>query len=122
MASTAYECACPSSTGAVTNGDHDYPRWLRNVPYEVLSPIFFLCSDHPVELLYPRKILSQVLLSQVCSEWRQVAFNTGALWSNITISDQRIVDDFTHCISFYDYQTCVGRAGAHPLTVSLDAQ
>jgi hypothetical protein len=127
MASIAFECAHPSSTDiAVTHVDKTnhvggvYPRWLsKKVPYEVLSHIFILCSDLPVELLYFKTMKPcQVILSQVCSEWRQVAFSTGALWSNITISGWQIDNDFTHCLSLY--QTCIDRAGAHPLIITLD--
>ena len=101
-------------------GRVDCPSLLRNVPYEVLSYIFVLCScNHSVELPYDKtNIPCQVILSQVCSQWCQVALSTGALWNNVVISDRGIDGDYAHSLSLY--KTWIDRADAHSLTVTLE--
>src|SRR6266550_981180 len=96
---------------------NNYPSPVGNVPSEVLSHIFVLCScDYPVPLLYRRwEIPHQVTISHVCSRWRQVALSTGALWSNVRISEFH--SRYAHRLSLY--QTWVGRACDYPLTVML---
>jgi hypothetical protein len=85
---------------------------LSTVPNELLSHIFVLlcsCSD-PIGVPY------QVTISQVCSRWRQIALNTGTLWSNVGIS-HRVASDHSRCLS--TYRIWVSRAGSLPLTVAL---
>jgi hypothetical protein len=95
------------------------PSPLRAVPNELLSCIFVLlcsCGD-PIQLPYFRDgVPHQVTISQVCSRWRQIALNTGTLWSNVGIS-HRVASDHSRCLSIY--RIWVGRAGSLPLTVAL---
>ena len=86
------------------------------MPYEVLSRVFVLCScDYcPLQLPYGEtNVPCQVVLSQVCSKWRQIALSTGALWCQVTISY------YYYAISLSLYRTWIDRAGPHPLTVTL---
>lgn len=98
-----------------------YPPLLKNVPNEVLSYIFVLCSYDSVRLPYKQaNIPCQIVLSRVCSKWRQVALSTGALWSNIGIFGYNI-----HIIKDYERHLClyrawIDRAGAHPLTMTIE--
>jgi hypothetical protein len=106
------------NTATLTHVDEsDYPSPIGNVPSEVLSHIFVLCScDYSVPLLYRRwDVPHQVTISHVCSRWRQVALSTGALWSNVRISEFQ--SKYTHCL--FLYQTWVGRACDYPLTLTL---
>ena len=100
--------------------DVGYPSLLRNVPYEVLSYIFALCScSGPVLLPYKQAdVPRQVILSQVCSKWRQVALSTGALWSHIRISTIYAFEHYAY--QLFLYRTWIDRAGAHPLNISLN--
>ncbi|SRR6266550_7358963 len=61
----------------------DYPSPVRNVPSEVLSHIFVLCScDYPIPLPYHGQweVPHQVAISRVCSRWRQVALGRAKHW------------------------------------------
>jgi hypothetical protein len=102
------------------SGD-DYPLLLRNVPNEVLSYIFILCSCRgSVIIPYNQaSVPCQILLSQVCSKWRQVALSTSTLWSNIEMFDDNIsIKDYERYLSLY--RAWINRAGTHPLTVTID--
>ena len=101
------------------SGDDD-PSLLRNVPNEVLSYIFILYSSSgSVPLPYSQtNVPCQILLSQVCAKWHQVALSTSALWSNIGLFDAKIIRDYERCLSLY--RTWIDRAGTHPLTVTID--
>ena len=105
----------PSSDGHTSGVG--YPSLLRNVPYEVLSHIFVLCScSGPVLLPYQQaNVPFQVILSQVCSKWRQVALSTGALWGNILI----FIDIVEDAHRLFLYRTWIDRAGAHPLNITI---
>ncbi|KAF8326464.1 hypothetical protein F5887DRAFT_1197179 [Amanita rubescens] len=106
------------NTATLTQSDSiDYPSPIGNVPSEVLSHIFVLCScDYPVPLLYHQwEVPHQVTISHVCSRWRQVALSTGVLWSNVRIS--KFDSDYARCR--FLYQTWVGRACDYPLTLTL---
>lgn len=108
----------PPNTATLAHIDEtnsiDYPSPIRNVPSEVLSHIFLLSGcDYPVPLPYRRwEVPRQITISHVCSRWRQVALNTGALWSSV-----RIQSMYARCL--FLYRTWVGRACDYPLTVTL---
>jgi hypothetical protein len=53
----------------------------------------------------------------VCSKWHQVALSTGALWSNIIICDDDIIQDYERRLGLY--RARIDRACAHPLTVTI---
>ncbi|KAF8337220.1 hypothetical protein F5887DRAFT_557003, partial [Amanita rubescens] len=96
----------PNTTTLLTHvdeSDHsiDFPSPIRNVPSEVLSHIFVLCScDYPVPLLYRQwEVPHQVTISHVCSRWRQVALSTGVLWSNVRIS--KFDSEYARCRFLY---------------------
>ena len=97
------------------------PSPLRTVPNELLSRIFvLLCScGRPLQLPYFQgEAPYQVTISQICSRWRQVALNTGTLWSNVSVSvSHPYANNYSRCPSIY--RTWVGRAGSLPLTVAL---
>ncbi|KAF8632803.1 hypothetical protein AX15_001668 [Amanita polypyramis BW_CC] len=103
-------------------GFEDDKSLLRNLPYEILSHIFILCCcrgcDHSsVWLPYHRDGLPyQLIISHVCSKWRQVALVTRELWSNVDMT--LFGPNYDH-ISFI-YQTWVSRAGSYPINVTLD--
>jgi hypothetical protein len=101
------------------SGD-DYPSLLRNIPNEVLSDIFSLCScSRSVPLPYDQDdVPYQIIVSQVCSKWRQVALSTSALWSNIEMFQEDIIKDYKRYLSLY--RAWIDRAGTHPLTVTID--
>ena len=94
----------------------EYPSSLRNVPSEVLSHIFVLCSN-PIILPY-REIPPQVTVSQVCSRWRQVALTTSVLWSSVSITWPG--SEYACVLSLY--KIWVGRARKHPLTIQLSCR
>jgi hypothetical protein len=91
---------------------------VRTVPNELLSYIFVLCSfGHPIQFpCHLHKVPYQVTISHVCSRWRQIALNTGTLWSNVGIS-QLAACEYSRYLSIY--RIWVGRAGSLPLTVVL---
>ncbi len=66
----------------------DDPSPLTNLPNELLSRIFVLCSDSSLNLFYRRfDVPHQRTISQVCSRWRQVALSTRVLWSNVQVTE-----------------------------------
>lgn len=87
---------------------------------EVLSYTFVLCSCNDSVLLpYDQdNVPCQIILSQVCSKWRQVALSTGALWSNVRICGEDDTQDYEH--GLFLYRAWIDRAGAHLLTVTID--
>src|SRR6266550_2038206 len=94
----------------------DDPSPLTNLPNELLSRIFVLCSDSPLNLCCLRfDVPHQRTISQVCSRWRQVALSTRVLWSNVQVTEFNTV--YLHRLRLY--QMWVGQAGDYPLTVSL---
>ena len=105
--------------GHASGGDD--PSLLRNVPNEVLSYIFVLCScSDSVMLPYLQFSLPcQVILSQVCSKWRQVALSTGELWSNIIIVfNEYVIKGYERYLCIY--RAWIDRACAQPLTLTID--
>jgi hypothetical protein len=98
--------------------ENSYLSPLINVPNEVLSYIFVLCCcTCPLRLPYWRHgVPLQVIISHVCSGWRQVALSTGVLWNNIRVSQLRPAC-YALCLSIY--KTWVCRAGNCPLSVAL---
>src|SRR6266550_401456 len=91
---------------------------FRNLPNELLSRIFVLCSDSPLLVLSSRVEDPHQHISQVCSRWRQVALSTRALWSNIYVGKFDAEHPY-YAHSLRLYRTWVGRAGDYPLTVSI---
>ena len=107
-------------TSLLSIGAHvDEPSPVRTVPNELLSHIFVLCSfGRPVQFPWHlHEVPYQVTISHVCSRWRQIALNTGILWSNVGIS-QLAASEHLRYLSIY--RIWVGRAGSLPLTVALD--
>ncbi|KAF8635352.1 hypothetical protein AX17_003936 [Amanita inopinata Kibby_2008] len=61
------------------------------LPDDVLREIFIMCARTCGRVSLPLNkyewhMVPQMALSQVCMTWRRVAFSTGRLWSNISIS------------------------------------
>ncbi|KAF8630470.1 hypothetical protein AX15_002901 [Amanita polypyramis BW_CC] len=92
---------------------------LMDLPNEILSYIFILRSCYYfVQLPYRRSSLPyQLIISHVCSRWRQLALNTGELWSKVEIS--------WYCPrlprNVFIYNTWVSRAGGHALNIVFNS-
>ncbi|KAK2462927.1 hypothetical protein APHAL10511_005125 [Amanita phalloides] len=61
---------------------------IKKVPEDIIRCIFAcLGQDRAIRLPHERDdIPPQVVLSHVCSTWRQIALDMGSLWSHITVS------------------------------------
>ncbi|KAK2464065.1 hypothetical protein APHAL10511_003895 [Amanita phalloides] len=93
------------------------PCAFNNLPPEILSRIFILCTLYPIELPYVTDDLpDQLVLSQVCLKWRQIALDCAELWNNVMIL--QFDADYDHCASLY--RTWVARAKDFPLTVKME--
>ncbi|KAF7296710.1 F-box domain-containing protein [Mycena chlorophos] len=57
---------------------------IRRMPEEVLREIFLACLPHDRNCVMSRRE-APVLLGQVCSLWRNIAFSTPALWTKLHI-------------------------------------
>ncbi|KAJ4471558.1 hypothetical protein J3R30DRAFT_3526585 [Lentinula aciculospora] len=66
---------------------HNILAPIRRLPSELLSNIFReYCSLKKIRPITSRKSLKpQLLISQICSTWRNVAFGTPTLWSELGI-------------------------------------
>ncbi|KAJ4487073.1 hypothetical protein C8J55DRAFT_558154 [Lentinula edodes] len=62
---------------------------VRQLPFELLSNIFIeyysLAIKRPRTIPSRKSLKPQLLLSQICSTWRQVAFGTPRLWCELRI-------------------------------------
>ena len=54
----------------------------------------------------------------MCSKWRQVALSTGALWSNVVIFHDNIIQDYERRIGLY-WRRLTELAPIHYLTVTI---
>ncbi|KAJ7684468.1 hypothetical protein DFH06DRAFT_1354676, partial [Mycena polygramma] len=61
----------------------DLPSPFTNVPFEVVSEIFIHTLPDPD--ISPADSRAPLLLGCVCAEWRQIALNTPALWSTLSV-------------------------------------
>lgn len=88
---------------------------IRRLPTEILSEIFLALPRDPD--IHPFAIWnSPVLLTRVCSRWRDVAISTPQLWDTVDLSvDDRSVRPFT--MEFW--QTWLSRSGACPLKLKV---
>ncbi|KAF8632796.1 hypothetical protein AX17_004758 [Amanita inopinata Kibby_2008] len=59
----------------------------KQLPNDVLREIFIwcACAGGRTDIHQIRKLAPQLVLSHVCSPWRQVALSTGELWSNVSV-------------------------------------
>ncbi|KAJ3813389.1 hypothetical protein F5876DRAFT_35212, partial [Lentinula aff. lateritia] len=96
---------------------------VRQLPFELLSNIFFeycsLAIKRPNAIPSRKSLKPQLLLSQICSTWRQVAFGTPRLWCEL-----RILLSPKGGISLYDIDAMMvdswlGRSGSLPLHILI---
>lgn len=57
---------------------------VRRLPVELLVEVFILCLPDG-KYIIPRPTSAPLLLTQVCSSWRDIALSVPALWSSIQI-------------------------------------
>ncbi|CAA7269817.1 unnamed protein product [Cyclocybe aegerita] len=87
--------------------DKGRPSLVENVPPEVLLELFsILLDDDSRNMIFP---------SHVCRLWRDLITQSSALWSCITLGD---ADESEENV-FAFLKTCLQRAGAHPLSLSI---
>ncbi|KDQ62756.1 hypothetical protein JAAARDRAFT_149868, partial [Jaapia argillacea MUCL 33604] len=88
---------------------------IRRLPPEILSKIF-AHALHP-GFVHPLRNCLPVLLTHVCSYWRQIALSTSALWASLVVSpydDEEIVRMRPILESF------LTRSGTAPLSTFVD--
>jgi hypothetical protein len=58
---------------------------IDSLPTELISAIFVCCLPADSTVKQPNKSEAPILLCHVCQKWRQVAFDTQELWSNLHV-------------------------------------
>ncbi|PPQ68994.1 hypothetical protein CVT26_001928 [Gymnopilus dilepis] len=104
------------------------PGPSRILPIELLSEIFLLCVDHRMDVRNTIQI--PLLLSSICSRWRDAAINNPLLWSRLYIALRGVGSASTststskHNNNKKEKDKCAGlvdawlaRSGACPLTI-----
>ncbi|TRM60742.1 hypothetical protein BD626DRAFT_121482 [Schizophyllum amplum] len=91
----------------------DLPQ-LLNLNYDVLEHVFLHClPDEP--FVHPARTAGPLLVSHVCSSWRQQAISMPALWASIDIHvTRRGVSPSPEVIAAW-----LGRSGTRPLRIRL---
>ena len=66
---------------------------VRRVPVDILSMVFLEClPDRDNTQLVPSARTAPLLVSAICSDWREIAISTPHLWNSIFLS----FDDMAH--------------------------
>ncbi|KAJ7676781.1 hypothetical protein DFH06DRAFT_613845 [Mycena polygramma] len=96
-----------------------YP--VLSLPFDVISDIFVACLP-PVHDFQPifrfrQKFPAALLLSQICKDWRDIAFKTPRLWAQFSISSTEWPQD--HDLGNRQLSQWVERAGLAPLSFIL---
>ena len=84
---------------------------MQRLPNELLVYIF-LFATHCYDL--SEAILSPIVVSQVCSRWRQVALSTGNLWTNLILTFPTSPGKLSRTL------TWLSRSKTYPLDILLD--
>lgn len=84
------------------------------LPTEILSNIFLHCVDLDGSLNAMNTIDIPLLLTSICSSWRDVAIGTQSLWSRLFLS---IKPNAVHQSALVS--TWLARSGAHPLQIYI---
>ncbi|KAJ7235720.1 hypothetical protein B0H12DRAFT_1191220 [Mycena haematopus] len=87
---------------------------IDRLPNELLSTIFMFaieqhCHDEPTPFT-----ISPTTISHICHHWRQVALETGSLWTNIVLTFPTSNEQLTRIL------TWLSRSKTHSLNISLD--
>lgn len=86
----------------------------RALPIEILSKIFHHCTDLDGSLTPVNTIDVPLLLTKICSGWRNVAISTQSLWSRLFLNIQPNATHQTALVS-----TWLARSGAYPLQIYI---
>ena len=85
---------------------------ILELPTEILDHIFRLCARISGTVPLPlrkRHIPIQIVISHVCSKWRQIALDSPELWADVSIEDKDLFKDDHVC------QAWLSRARLRPL-------
>jgi hypothetical protein len=92
---------------------------IRKLPIEILQEIFIACL--PAHNPFMSRWEPPILLTQICSSWRNVAHATPQLWKSIKIDipisqnlSSSTIDRFSEAV-----QEWLSRSAAYPLDISL---
>ncbi|TFK36661.1 hypothetical protein BDQ12DRAFT_713938 [Crucibulum laeve] len=87
---------------------------IRKIPTEVLAEVFVHCITNE-RFISPSLTSPPLLLTSICSTWRNIALTTPGLWASI------LVDVSGHCYSppISVVKTWVERSGSSPLTFRI---
>ncbi|KAF8626791.1 hypothetical protein AX17_006450 [Amanita inopinata Kibby_2008] len=90
----------------------------KRLPADVLQQIFIQCANAygrvTIPLNYNTVRPPQLVISHVCSSWRKLALNTGALWDNIKLDRHRKFEKQLDV-----YIAWLRRAGLLPVSLRL---
>ncbi|KAJ7693891.1 hypothetical protein B0H17DRAFT_1199573 [Mycena rosella] len=89
-----------------------YP--VLTLPPEITSEIFVQCPPDRRMLDVVNPTEAPLLLTHVCSAWRNIAVSTPALWSTLEISATRIAPYFSEIAKIW-----LQRSGQRPLSVRI---
>ena len=87
----------------------------RRLPPEIVADIFRLCTAIENEI-FPNPLAAPLLLTQICSGWRQVALQMPELWTDLYFHVQENATEETHNLA----KTWIERCRHH--TFSMDIQ
>ncbi|KAF8173766.1 hypothetical protein K438DRAFT_128834 [Mycena galopus ATCC 62051] len=98
-----------------------YP--VLSLPFEVTSEIFLRClpnlqDSEPIFNFSRYKLPTPLLLSQICRDWREIAFKTHRIWVIFRISVQVWTRDPVQCSR--QLTKWAERAGTFPLSLMLE--
>ncbi|EJD39270.1 hypothetical protein AURDEDRAFT_171658 [Auricularia subglabra TFB-10046 SS5] len=102
---------------------HLEPHVMQNFPIELLRAVFLELADEIhrawtwddkmiLEYIAPKTAVSFVLAA-VCSRWRQLALETGSLWSFIAVPPPSSEEDAVKALAYT--RTLVTRSGISPI-------
>ena len=86
----------------------------RRLPPETVTDIFRLCIALEDEI-FPTPLAAPLLLTQICSGWRQVALQTPELWKDLYFYVRENATDDTHKLA----KTWIERCRHHPFSITI---
>ncbi|KAK7035935.1 hypothetical protein R3P38DRAFT_610643 [Favolaschia claudopus] len=89
--------------------DDDSTSRILDLPPEITAQIFIHCL--PLDLDPPSLLTAPLLLGQICTQWRTIAWQTPALWTALKVDSARIPITLV--------EGWLGRAGTLPLSLAI---
>ena len=88
----------------------------RRLPPETVTDIFRLCNALEDEI-FPNPLAAPLLLTQICSGWRQVALQTPDLWTDLYFHVQENATSETHYLA----KTWIERCRHHTFSMNVQS-